>query len=148
MSEQNKYFTPSIEDIRVGYECEELMTGGSFEPSIIDSAGVRIAEMEIPSKAIRVPYLTKEQIEAEGWEVYEKDPQKRYDAGLMWGSMGFTKNNYFLRWNITDKSISIILLDPSRIEGLYFNSLPEHFKCTCSCKDINTFRYICKLLKI
>ena len=158
----DKYFTPDIEDIRVGYECEVLSSYGwqpGFWPGVLmedtltgfdaqDNGHIVATKNLIAMNSIRVPYLTKEQIEAEGWEIYEKDSTKRHETELLWGSIGFTKNNYFLRWNFADMSISIILVDPSKVEGLLFNTLPEHFKCTCSCKDINTFRYICKLLNI
>lgn len=156
----DEYFTPSIEDIRVGYECEiwwneNMLPENNWIPIKAWKYGTGTEDFDmidftsrIQKNEIRVPYLTKEQIEAEGWEIYEKDSIKRHETGLLWGSIEFTKNNYLLRWNFADMSISIILVDPSKVEGLLFNTLPEHFKCTCSCKDINTFRIICKLLEI
>ncbi len=82
MKEENKYYTPEIEDLHVGYEVE------SYEWSR-DEAGVealnydrwvstKLDERRIETilkyknlSGIRVPYLTKEQIEAEGWEIEE-----------------------------------------------------------------------------
>jgi hypothetical protein len=74
----NKYYTPSIEDIRVGYECECLWQRP--EPKTWDRIKITETDTEkylelsvedvlrrVKSNEIRTPYLTKEQIEAEGW---------------------------------------------------------------------------------
>lgn len=69
---ENDYFVPKIEDIRVGYECE---VDGSRLPGISDSwiklkfKGVDKAVISYhKAKMYRTPYLTKEQIEDEGWK--------------------------------------------------------------------------------
>jgi len=77
MSEQ-KHYTPAPEDFRVGFECEILkwidgvLIPEKWEPRIISAEGVsiqiEIAVNRAKKDAIRVPYLTAEQIEAEGWE--------------------------------------------------------------------------------
>ena len=77
MSEDKvKYYTPSIEELFVGYEYEEaneaiLTSYTKWEKYIIKEAW-QIAEVGkyVP---IRTPYLTKEQIEAEGWEFIIND---------------------------------------------------------------------------
>lgn len=74
---ENKYFTPEISDIRVGYECELLWNQNMLpeenwypikiweddteEFDLIDWIG------KIANSKLRVPYLTKEQIKKEGW---------------------------------------------------------------------------------
>lgn len=148
------YFTPSIEDIRVGYELEWRMPRRDFvkygdesvydwQPHTItinDFSDHDLAEefhnLAFGGCEFRVPYLTKEQIEKEGWvartEVY-KD------------RIGFEKGNYFMIWYEKRRFVDIILRDPS-IEERVHN--PERFRFFCDCKDINTFRYICKLLNI
>lgn len=125
--EPTKYFTPDIEDIRVGYECETRV--GPY-PYWVKTKVEMASDFEyIIDKdwEVRVPYLSKEQIEAEGWE--EK-------GSNMW------KNGYWLMAGIVKddsgiKSRSIHITDYNG--DTYF--LGE-------CKDINTFRYICKLLHI
>ena len=66
------YFVPDIEDIRVGYECEIKPTGSEeldWMPYVIngDTAFKYYKTKGKGATSIRVPYLTKEQIEAEGW---------------------------------------------------------------------------------
>ena len=147
MEQQNKYFTPEISDIRVGYECEYIQ-GTQFEPcKIID---VSTSILAIETGLIRVPYLTVDQIIDEGWEFVEKDWYKRYDAFLLWRAYSFQKGNYFLVFNPIEYRIRLIYRDPS-IESEKNGAVqmnPERFHFNCECKDINTFRYICKLLKI
>ena len=70
------YFVPDIEDIRVGYECEIKPTGSEeldWMPYVIngDTAFKYYKTKGKGATSIRVPYLTKEQIEAEGW-VFDK----------------------------------------------------------------------------
>ncbi len=94
--ESSKYYTPDIEDIRVGYECEvygqtttKLIKNVDFHKVIVGlhmEVGQKVGINQIPNLLkkgyIKVPYLTKEQIENEGWRmvwnegnsiVYEKD---------------------------------------------------------------------------
>lgn len=66
----SKYFTPDIEDIRVGYVCEVNYHYPEVvweESTVSDNFHFQNWTSRIADKAIRVPYLTKEQIEAEGW---------------------------------------------------------------------------------
>lgn len=81
-----KYYTPAIEDIRVGYEyetrCTEVTTEGLILDSLMKNASLTayvknilspahtsiiIEDWEVWKDHVRTPYLTKEQIEAEGW---------------------------------------------------------------------------------
>jgi len=81
MSDQ--YYTPAIEDLFIGYECE-LYCGKFLKPIDNDTKRInftpdfdwdkdaelwqRHTVMLIPERArLRTPYLTREQIEAEGW---------------------------------------------------------------------------------
>lgn len=151
----NKYFTPSIEDIRVGYEYEahrwnmppkpdewEKMVWG--ESTMMNSFDMSYFRELCREEKIRVPYLTKEQIEAEGWETEDAS----IDDQLVWGSKfratkkiddvtsyraSFERDNrVFIQMNITNIESNVIPM--SLFSG--------------ECKDINTFRYICKLLNI
>lgn len=152
-----EYFTPSIEDIRVGYECfwikdhTKEFDGDNLIPFIFSAK--RLAAILFPPinwerentdnigpnlGSYIVPYLTKEQIEAEGWkegDTYYKTLEKANDYATYFCAFmddhkirisEYTKTNPDEVWRMQRRSIVF--------EG--------------ECKDINTFRYICKLLKI
>lgn len=128
------YFIPDIEDIRIGYEAE-------FDLKGINKEGWRFVKFKGVDEAVRcyyekglyrTPYLTKEQIEAEGWVEQHSVTSGR---GMF---TFYKKGNYLLEYNSLYKGITIR-------EGSWY---PEETKYSGECKDINTFRYICKLLKI
>jgi len=144
---RDKYFTPQIEDIRVGYECELKYLNGGWTKFIIKDTWVgRDGEgdlMEVYGAIegtnpipIRVPYLTKEQIEADGWDLLED-----YIRDIHWYK--FQKvpkvgNPVILHYN----DQNWILLHQTALR----NELTPQY--SGECKDVNTFRYICKLLGI
>jgi hypothetical protein len=148
----DKYFQPEIEDIRVGYECE---TRGSkekpFEKEIIDREWtLSLLEEYIKSRDIRVPYLTKEQIEAEGWKQearllladFANKPPEGENLYL------FTKNELHM---IFKEEVHIVIVYKITKTSVDCNISPEITRESLfngECKDINTFRYICKLLGI
>lgn len=145
------YFVPDIEDIRVGYECEIKPTGSEeldWMPYVIngDTAFKYYKTKGKGATSIRVPYLTKEQIEAEGWKSYDLSKGFAYRYGVPSFRHGFTKDNYILVLDTRKYHIEIMALDVLKID--FLPEFPEHFRVTIPCKDINTFRYICKLLKI
>jgi hypothetical protein len=132
---KNKYFTPDIKDIRVGFVAEwlqEIDTPSEYwelrtlQHYNLTTAARSLALIKKPT--VRVPYLTKEQIEAEGW---------KYDLDQTDGAITFVKKvkgrYYELHFNSKKKEV---LINHSS------DSLP--FKCN----DINTFRTIIKLLGI
>jgi hypothetical protein len=132
--ENNKYFTPDIEDLCIGYELELLcVIEGSNEKeetwknTIIYNLYVENKEEFI--KSVRVPYLTKEQIEAEGWKL-DSSP----DSNEMHFIKKIKKSRHYLEFYPNTKEVIINKINTE--------SLP--FKC----KDINTFRKIIKLLEI
>jgi hypothetical protein len=149
---ENKYFTPDIEDIHVGYECEilnnkekwnKINMPSIFIPKCVNKVTERNGWLE--TNKLRVSYLTKEQIEAEGWE-YVKNTNK-VDVGIC---HIFDKNNYMLGWFPLINKIALLVRDPSKAfdkNGILveYNNTERY---TGSCKDINTFRKICKLLEI
>lgn len=149
MEETIKYFQPDITDLRVGYECEvkwHTYGDGINWRSYIVKAGDSI----LTTDNVRVPYLTKEQIEAEGWKPLEdKSP--------------FTGKPFKWRKVIGEKETGIFNQDhiyTLEYYGQGTNNLKIHLQWESSlnrfngyifcgtCKDINTFRYICKLLNI
>lgn len=125
-----KYFTPSIEDIRVGYECE-YMIGSQFTPFRFSTPYTALGSFSnmqaaIETGHVRVPYLTKEQIEREGWVFVWAHP----------GELQFRRRNNTIAFNFVDYSLLVQVGN----ENIFSYKGP--------CKDINTFRYICKLLNI
>tara|TARA_R110000868_G_scaffold14426_4_gene67227 strand:+ start:34535 stop:34927 length:393 start_codon:yes stop_codon:yes gene_type:complete len=129
---ENKYFTPDIEDIHVGYECEILKEAWEpFKFNVEDIIPVfaMVNSKTIVSDKIRVSYLTKEQIEAEGWEQRGK------------GNVGGVVYGYY---NKNDSSICA-WGDSTKIE---IQEREGNILFYGECKDINTFRKICKLLAI
>jgi hypothetical protein len=140
-TQEDKYFTPSIEDIRVGYECELLVHEKDADKEDFwktYTLNPFITKLQIDAMTtsgnwkdtIRVPYLTKEQIEAEGWEVTAENKDTN--------TMGFKKDKF-----------SGVVTTHGVGAGMWITK-SEGFKTIYSgeCKDINTFRYICKLLGI
>lgn len=141
---ENKYFIPEISDLRVGYE-------GEYHNSSIDEAGVKelnydrwektildkhniITMLTYGIKTFRVPYLTKEQIEAEGWShintntVYTKELTDSYyylDC--------FKKGNLTITFN-------------NRIKSLIIKTDKDLTIYIGNCPSINEFKLIFKLL--
>lgn len=136
---ENKYFTPDIEDIRVGYEYEYLSGhpqeegNTSWNKWTLDKGdpfiGWRLDGFKrlIEQKMIRTPFLTKEQIEAEGWNFLGDELYTRMDDG---------------------HEISCELHPINRIHIYYLENNEVDSRFFGECKDINTFRQIQKLLKI
>ena len=133
---ENKYFTPDIEDLCIGYECEYNFARAYTDEFHFVKIGYKnvtpgeggytneltdmIHLIDDGAAAIRVPYLTKEQIEAEGWVYVSMD-------------MCWIKNGIELYFQKDNK---IEILDQ------------PNFLFQGECKDINTFRKIIKLLNI
>jgi|694.fasta_scaffold67796_7 hypothetical protein len=139
--ENNKYFTPDIEDIHAGYECE-LLIYAKWEPNTVKPyTALESVGKCIKDKVIRVPYLTKEQIEAEGWELIQI-----YPKGACIFQKGTKEKGCELTCDFTEHRV--------HFTKLYFYGLDDEYtrtKLTWSsleCKDINTFRKIIKLLGI
>jgi hypothetical protein len=146
---ENKYFTPDIEDICIGYELE-MNWNRAYEEKWVtikisiqdeefaytDEISEIINALDDGMSEARVPYLTKEQIEAEGWE--------HVGGKLLSGDFqDYQKDNFSMRYATDTRKLSIMVRDPS------FSN--EHFQVTilkAECRDINTFRKIIKLLGI
>jgi hypothetical protein len=142
---ENKYFTPDIENIHAGYECE-LLIYDKWEPNTIKPyTALKSVVKCIKDKVIRVPYLTKEQIEAEGWEITDEGVDSRGDKILYKNcrkELNIFNLKYYLIFNEIEKSLNIYMrksLFDDSIESNLYNG---------KCKDINTFRKIIKLLEI
>lgn len=140
---ESKYFTPSIGDIRIGYECElfwnqDHLTENFWDKIIVGDKGLEDInwEFRIDNNQVRVLYLTKEQIQQEGWKLLE-------EQRLWKGQIVFEKGNYFMLFHPKKLLLDFILKDPSKEERV---SNPEHFRLFCICKDTNRLREIEKIL--
>lgn len=141
---ENKYYQPTIKDLYIGYECEwqvdpSLEDKSEYKSEIITRKGL---EMYMTGKAgvqyLRVPYLTKEQIEKEGFESICISP-KHLVAN--WYKKGLIRLKYFpmTSYNI-DGYLEIHSVGADEFD------FPTLYNGTCKC--INEFRTICKLLNI
>jgi hypothetical protein len=145
---ESAYFTPEIEDFYVGYEFQCKVYGEEDEwvnciySRPTDEVFCKDSDDNIwTNDSLRVPYLTKEQIEAEGWELIQI-----YPKGACIFQKGTKEEGCELTCDFTEHRV--------HFTKLYFYGLDDEYtrtKLTWSsleCKDINTFRKICKLLRI
>lgn len=169
-----QYYTPSIEDLRVGYEYEEpildfscmgegckplgwtnKIVGEEYNPNK-DLRTQKQPKIPLPRTGIRTPYLTKEQIEAEEW----------VDNGFLQGQGGmkiiwFNKGKYRLIWgnNIFNGKCNYspqyeqkgYPMQCIQIETILDKGSENERSYTIYCgisPSINEFRTICKLLNI
>ncbi len=167
MENKEKYFIPEMHDFYLEYEFE-LQTNKGWKkgifPNLIEeeSDNFGLVEkykhdifMKLAHAITRVPYLTKEQIENEGWTLQEEFPYVH--------SIGFIKNvtyretnhTVFLYYNYSSKWLLITI--QSVIDNIYSIkyttektdiNINGNTLYAGTCLDINTFRYICKLLEI
>ncbi len=146
----SKYHYPKVEEIHVGYECEVNDAKGYKEDFVKTIVGYKmpggytnelsdiVAMIDDGYGEVRVPYLNKEYIEAEGWANTTQTEYRKRTA--------FEKGNFFLVLDLAEETpwINMIVKDPSLLTILN----PEGFRITLPCPTINEFRTICKLLDI
>ena len=72
MVEKEEYFTPSIEELFVGYKCQIYIIELNFWEEFIITEDYSFSGLSefIKYKEICTPYLTKEQIELEGFKCF------------------------------------------------------------------------------
>ena len=148
---EQQYFTPSIEDIRIGYEMEINYHRGyeeSFLPitlSLTDSEGVYnndlddiLVGLDDGMYEARVPFLSKEQILKEGWNhsgafyyAWPKDCDSEDSSRPYQWRMNWVDHTRYLKLEFYDNN--------------YFDWFTGY---EGPCKDINTLRMLMKLLNI
>lgn len=142
--EKEKYFVPNIEDIRVGYECEEFLSNKEWRHTVYKhSEDLLDLELVIKKEQIKVPYLTKEQIEAEGWE-YKQTNKIRYWYEKESPEIGGNWYGYYIYK-------AKLIHDPEMkyLKILFsFDAVEDECVFEGECKDINTLKQIQKLLRI
>lgn len=142
---ENKYFKPSIEDIRIGYELEfhnfsmdELgiseLNYDRWDSTILNKGHVQTIMKYGVGNGLRVPFLTKEKIEAEQGIILELDKGMR---------VLFKKDNHWLSYDFNTFILSVIPIDPVKEDNYW-----EQVRFIGRCKCINQFRTILKLLNI
>ena len=129
---ENKYFIPDIEDVHVGYELEHLSATGYITTKFEIDSSLPALEQLIKLNQVRVPYLTKEQIETEGWSK-AKAPIVTIKHDFY--EIPYIKDNFRIDYNFKNNLINIL---ENNGVNLFYGK----------CKDINTFRKIIKLLNI
>jgi hypothetical protein len=136
--EEQKYYTPSPEDIRPGlvFEHKRWIDGEDtgWATRIMPANGIVIQNilqrMMQPHITVRVPYLTAEQIEAEGWKYLRKNGYNNNVYELIKNGLYYTLHfNQNQKFNVT-----------------VHTHADKSFSGTCRC--INDLRLICKLLGI
>lgn len=131
--ENNKYYTPDISDLFVGYECEIAPKQSKIQPrfkwmSYTIHEGIPF-ESHFRSGLIRTKFLTKEDIIREGFGITETPP-------ILEG------NIYFY--------------SPNKLSGIYYtqfkrldlSAMDENTIYSGKCPSINEFRKITKWLGI
>lgn len=146
---ESAYFTPDIEDFYVGYEFQGKVYGeedtwvNCVYSRPTDEMFCKDSDDNIwVNDSLRVPYLTKEQIEAEGWKylaVYGSDKNDDY-------TIIFEKKTDKYKYELSFHSYNTLILI-EQLRETQFKTVRENF-FKGDCKDINTFRKICKLLGI
>ena len=135
-----KYYTPEISDLRIGYECEFYdLDDNDWTKITIDNQS-KLSNFTGLDILLKTPYLTAEQIETEGWEKYElyNNPNR----------VPFEKDNYVLILDTRAEipMVEMIFRDPSKVSDTILN--PERFHLLINCPSINEFRTLIKWLGI
>lgn len=143
-----KYFIPSIEDIRVGYECEILWNQDIFPEDnwykivvgedetkdfdLIDWVG------RVANSKVRTPYLTKKQIQNEGWEFTGKTIDLWFKKEGEFNMGSWTSCKIIMHYGPHDKRLYIDAIDTGESTPIFRGT----------CKDVNELRFITKLINI
>lgn len=150
---ENKYYTPKLEELFVGYEClkflpkkEAGLTSEAFSPYIINADDFKLFAPSVyegytvsfagfipndPGFYFRTPFLTKEQILKEGWEfTSSNDTFHEFKKGF---------------YNIAFWEGFKLAVEPDK-DYWRIRSAPPRYNGTCP--SINEFRTIIKLLNI
>lgn len=142
MEDDLKYFIPEISDLHIGYEYEQALIDcnwsiTSWEKRIVtESSDLKLIK-EYPSLH-RTLYLTKEQIEAEGWIYKGKAIDIWFYKEGDFTRTSWTAYKVIMHYNLEDKWMHIYLEDQGNDHDIFRGK----------CPSINEFRIIQKLLNI
>jgi hypothetical protein len=157
MENKNQYYYPYVEDIRIGWEGEVNWNRGyeeTYTPEIVklrDETGAYLKELHELTIAIddgyaeaRTPFLTKEKIEAEGWEkeniLIEEEDEDILAEGL---SYHISEDRWFEMHFLPNNEICII-------EKYYRNQVTQCWNKRFEgyCPTINEFRTLMRWFNI
>ena len=160
MEQQNKYYTPEWNELRLGdtIECWHSYDNPTFEHDIFNGWEIDTLKKYLADGALRVKYLDQSDIESCGWEKVEESTNqygiveirgridKKYD-GIEWAEpMG-------MFWNICcapvqrNNSISKIAITETEWGG-FAGSITTVDVYKGECKSINELRKIMQWLNI
>lgn len=147
----SKYYTPDIEDLFVGYECEMQWSCGydptwtpytirvTDEEGAYGEIGFTFDMLDDGASAVRTKYLSQEDIEGLGWE-YDEDSIRqlpllrfvKYESGRVCNAL----------WLDEDEHTIDIIENNFNGGGGYFTIFKGE------CKSINELRKIMKMIGI
>ena len=151
--EQNKFYTPKIEDLFVGYECERWVVGEYGDDWIPHTTNAEdIADIVcykhtgenliysegFPIEWLRTKYLDKKGIESLGWVYLPSD----YKLEIV---QGYEKGNYWL-FSLRNAKLIITIKDQSIEEWTHNWGNSQLF--FGECKSINELRKLMEWLSI
>lgn len=105
------YYTPDIEDLRIGYICELIKNDGpnrEWKPHVFYSENY--FDLEGTHISIRTPYLTKEDIENLGWISTGPSPNGYFHSFEKEGGLYSIKTKWRLEFYKNDKWLAPIKL--------------------------------------
>lgn len=159
MAENNlKYYTPEIEDFYIGYEFEfagldnywnklpftkhKILKSkeeyfGLFTFEWLDSIYKETDNLKVKDY-LRVSYLTKEDIESEGWK-FKQSFNSRHS---------YEKGNFLMAFDEKEFTLEFFPIDPCKLLQDTYIRNPELFRFFCRAKSVNELRIIEKLLEI
>lgn len=135
----HEYYTPDIEDIFIGYNCQATNDNKHWYDWTFQESSFSVLKLELLNNIYRTKYLDKEDIELEGW-IKITSALDRYPNA-------WEKENHILVFYPTkDNQIEIVMKDVTKDDYLENTSNGRGF--AGKCKSINELRTIQKLLNI
>ena len=152
---EKQYYTPNPNELFIGYELESMYLNedNSYSKEVLDKESLYHTIDEIEQKiglvSYRTPYLTKEDIESEGWKYDYTDPNGyicflKEIQGLKENESGFNdKEGNFYAYN--KNSLAYL---PSKKELIITIQPNSCFSFLGECKSINELRKLQRWLGI
>lgn len=149
----DKYYTPELRDLYIGYQCEANLSASEFtdkevwlpyEITILNTDQDKRFSVGDNSRSLRTKYLTREDIESLGWvwkRTYDRNGTYRgsyptkmeFELGDVWKIGGG-----FLEFKPENQQIKITTVD----EGFNADGPNHSIKYQGKCKSINELRKI------
>lgn len=130
-----EYFTPTIKELHVGYQCEVLNPDENLWEDFVVTKDYCLGVLSqwIEFKELRTPFLTKENIEKE----FDVEVEKRFWYGKYWDVFNdSSKHNYTVKYRFENQHMEISRDDESDIV------FDGYVRC------VNEFKTLLKLLRV